>query len=146
MLIIPTYERVFTLRKSFEENGKIIAFGYDVLNGVFFQVFDANETSNIPVVSYDQSLVLTGMRFSSPISKNAVREILAADYPNTFKEFTRFLKEKLPSLRYGHATDEEGRYEKKVEIVTYGDWVKFFETVETHFVVTDICDFLILKR
>lgn len=146
MFIIPTSERVFTLRKSIEENGKLIAYGFDRMNGIFLQIFENEESGSQIPLSYDQSVAMTGMFFSTPISRDVLRDVLAAKYPNSYEKVTSFLKEELSFPHYGHATDEKGRYEKKVEMITYGDWLDFFDTVDKHYIITDMFDQLIARR
>lgn len=137
---------MLTLRKVFTEKDKEIAFGLDHMNGVFLQVFSEIDGEQELIEDYDQSLLLTGFQFSSPINREIIINTLTKYSSTILEEYLIFEKEPLSDLVIGYATNQDGFYPEKVFIRTNGDWINFFNSVDKHFILTDGLDLLIAKR
>ena len=131
------------MRKSYYNEGFNIAWGFDKLNGIFVQVFNKEDEL---VLDFDQSIVLTGMPFSSKISRNKMIEVLSQYSQEALTDFYKFEKESLSDTLKGYIQDENGRYDDYEILKTYGDWFKFFDKVEKRFTLTDAFDLLVAQR
>lgn len=131
------------MRKNYFNNGFSVAFGFDRMNGIFVQVFDKDDEL---ILDLDQSIVLTGLQFSSKISREKMIETLTKYSEEALKDFYEFENQPLSETLKGYAYNQDGKYEDYDILKTLGDWFKFFDKVENGFTLTDIFDCLVSER